>query len=144
LNSHNVDVNIIADATANFDQWILEWAPGDSPRERDWEGLEGDNDPANGDRVARLDMDDLPRGPISLRLTVYSEQGGFAELVIVIYNDLPAPTEIPTNTPVPTETPSLTPLPSDTPMPSNTPMPTATDTVAPPSDTPEPTATPTT
>lgn len=138
INSHNVDLVIRADAP-DFDEWILEWAPGDTPRNRDWEGLDGDNDNVpNGEAVYSLDLDELPRGAISLRLTMYAEGGGFAEIVIVIHNDLPAPTEAPTSTPVPTAVPTQTPIPSDTPEP------TATETPVPPSDTPVPTETPTT
>lgn len=143
LTSHNVEVSIIADATGNFDEWVLEWAPGDSPRNRDWEELESDDDPrSDPSDVVTLDMDDLPRGPISLRLTIYSTQNnGFAEYEIVIYNELPQPTPVPTNTPLPTATPSATSLPTNTPEPP-TPTETATDVPLIPSDTPVPSATP--
>lgn len=131
LNSHDVDISIIADAP-DFDEWILEWAPGESPRNRDWEGLEGDNDAVPNPRaVYTLNMDDLPRGAISLRLTMYAEGGGRAELTIVIYNELPQPTAVPTDTPAPSATPT------------DTPPPTATNTPAPPTNTPAPTETPT-
>ena len=141
LNSHNVDIVIRADATGDaFEDYELEWAPGDNPRNRDWETLIRKDDPVpNAASVYTLDMDDMPRGPISLRLTMNNENGGFAEIEIVIYNSLPAPTPVPTNTPAPTATPTDTPLPTDTPPP---PSETPTETAPPPSDTPVPSDTP--
>jgi penicillin-binding protein 1C len=141
VTSSRIDIVIVADA-ATFDQWVLEWAEGDSPRERDWEGVRGGNNRVGSPQdVARLDLEALPRGPISLRLTIYSTQNnGFAEVTMFFYNDAPVPTPIPTNTPLPTGTPTETPTiapPTLTPEP-----PTATP--EPPTSTPEPpTATPT-
>ncbi|MEX2161332.1 MAG: transglycosylase domain-containing protein [Anaerolineales bacterium] len=147
FNSHNIDITIIADATDNFEDWTLEWAPGESPRNRDWEPLEFKRNPVpNANDVHRLDMDELPRGAISLRLTMAATNGGYAEVTIVIYNELPLPTPVPTNTPVPTATPTETPLPSETPTPTETPLPSETPTETPtasattaPSETPTPT-----
>jgi hypothetical protein len=140
VNAHNVDLVIRADATGGaFEDYELEWAPGENPRNRDWDTLTRRDDPVpNATAVYSLDMDELPRGPISLRLTMSNRNGGFAEIEIVIYNDLPAPTAVPTNTPLPTAIPSNTPLPTDT-----SPPPTPTDTNVPPSDTPAPSDTPT-
>ena len=138
INASKVDVSIIADATANFDEFVLEWAPGDSPRDRDWEELFNGKKPrANPYTAATLDMEDLPRGAISLRLTMFSTTGGYAEVEIVIFNELPEPTPVPTATPLPTHTPTLTPLPSNTPNPTQTPTP------PPPTNTPLPSETPT-
>jgi penicillin-binding protein 1C len=129
FNQHNLDVIIRADATSNFDGFELEWAEGPNPNDRDYEHLTSDNDPIpNPDEIYTIDMDDLPRGPIWLRLTMHNSQGGIAQVEIVIYNDLTEPTPIPTNTPVPTLPPTNTPVPSNTPVP-----PTATDI---PSETP--------
>lgn len=134
FNSHNVDIVVRADATANFDEYVLEWAEGANPRNDDWEELTRDNHSVpNPEKIYSLDLDDLPRGAISLKLTIHSTRGTYAELEIVIFNDFPEPTAAPTDTPQPTSTPTLTPLPSDTP--------TATDTLVPPSDTPMPTDT---
>jgi penicillin-binding protein 1C len=145
LNSHNVDLVIRADATGNtFEDYELEWAPGDNPRNRDWETLTRKDDPVpNGAAVYSLDLRDLPRGAISLRLTMNNKNGGSAEIEIVIYNDLPSPTAVPTHTPAPTNTPAPTAAPTDTPLPSDTPIPsdTPTDTLA-PTDTPLPSETP--
>ncbi len=138
LNSSSVDVVVRADATANFDEYVLEWAEGANPHNRDWEELTRDNHPVHdSSQIYTLNMQELPRGPISLRLTIHSTVGTSAELAIVIYNDFPAPTPLPTSTPLPTATTTDTPLPSDTPMPTETP----TETLLPPSDTPMPTDT---
>jgi len=134
LNSQNVDLVIRADATANFKTYRLDWAPGDTPRNRDWELLVLRDDPVpNAASVYTLNLNDLPRGAISLRLTVNSKAGGFAEIGIVIYNDLPEPTPVPTNTPAPSPTPTQTLAPSMTPS----------ETLLPPSNTPTSSATPT-
>ena len=142
LNSHNVDLVIRADATGGtFEDYELEWAPGDNPRKRDWETLTRKDDAVpNAAAVYSLDMDELPRGAISLRLTMNNKNGGFAEIEIVIYNNLPAPTAVPTKTPLPTAIPTNTPFSSDTPMPTDTPAdtPMPTDTPLSPSDTPTP------
>jgi penicillin-binding protein 1C len=144
LNAHDVDVVVKADATANFQDYVLEWAPGENPHNRDWEELESDNDPVRSlEGIYTLDLDDFPRGAISLRLTIHSTEDGYAELTIVVFNDLPEPTAVPTNTPQPTPTRTATPLPSDTPTATNTSAPT--DTSAPsdtPTETPSETPTP--
>ncbi|MEX2144167.1 MAG: transglycosylase domain-containing protein [Anaerolineales bacterium] len=138
VNASEVSISIIADATANFEEFVLEWAPGDSPRDRDWvELFNGKNPRANAYQAATLDMDALPRGAISIRLSMFATRGGYAEVEIVIFNELPEPTAVPTPTKVPTNTPSLTPQPSETPQPTQTP------TLPPPADTPLPSETPT-
>ncbi|MCW5876522.1 MAG: transglycosylase domain-containing protein [Anaerolineales bacterium] len=124
VNSIELNIHIIADATANFEQWVLEWAPGENPGDNQWQGLRGSRDPSpNSRNVYTLDMQELPRGAMSLRLTMYSNAGGRAEKVVVFYNDLPEPTATPTATPEPTLTPSETPTPTATPSETPTPDP---------------------
>jgi penicillin-binding protein 1C len=132
-NTHNLDIVVRASATADFDEYVLEWAEGRNPGNRDWEELTSDDDQAeNPETIYTIDMDDMPRGAISLRLTMYSERGGYAEVLLIIHNDLPAPTAVPTSTPLPTLTPSLTPTPTETSVPpTNTPVPTDTETPSP-------------
>ena len=153
LNSKHEDVSIIANATANFEEYVLEWAEGDSPRDRDWDEFENGKNPRNNPAVvASLDLEDLPRGAISLRLTMFATNGGYAEVEIVVYNDLPDPTPVPsatqqpsstpTQTLAPTGTPTTAP-PSDTPAPTETPTPSETPTAGIPTDTLTPTLTPT-
>lgn len=141
FNSANVELVIRADATQNaFKAYELEWAPTDHPRERDWHSLTRKQEPVpEASAVYTLHLDDLPRGAISLRLTMENKNGGSVEIQIVIYNDLPAPTPIPTSTPLPTMTPTETSVPSDTPLPSDTSLPsdTPTQTLA-PTETPTP------
>jgi hypothetical protein len=129
LDNQDVEVIIIADATANFREFVLEWADEDSPR--DWEELDsGSNPRSNPSQVATLNLNELPRGPILLRLTMWATNGGYAEVMIKVFNDRPEPTPAPSPTKKPTRTPSSTPQPTETP------------TDAPPTETPAPTDTP--
>jgi hypothetical protein len=138
LTDAHVDVRIVAHATANFDEWVLEWRRGDSGS-KDWHELDSGGDKhENPDVVYTLDLEDLPRGTLVLRLRMESTGNGYAEVEIVIYNDLPEPTPIPTNTPQPTATVT------NTPPPSNTPTAAPTNTSAPPTNTPLPSNTVTT
>lgn len=139
LNAHDVDVVVKADATANFQDYVLEWARGENPRNRDWKELTSDNDPVRSlEGIYTLNLNEFPRGALSLRLTIHSTEDGFAEVIILVYNDLPEPTAVPTSTPLPTATRTLTPLPSNTSTATNTPAPTNT-----PTTTETPTSTPT-
>ncbi|UYN90241.1 MAG: transglycosylase domain-containing protein [Anaerolineales bacterium] len=132
FNQHEVQVVVRADATQNFQRYVLEWARGTNPDDHDWEELAASNTPIpQQERVYTLRMNEITRGALSLRLTIYSTQNTYAEYEIVIYNDMPEPTAIPS------ATPTITPLPSATPTVTNTPLPTET-----PTNTPEPTATP--
>ena len=153
LSSKHVVVSIIASATANFEDFILEWAEGTNPDRGDWEDLVSGDDPrSNPTEVVTLDLEELPRGAISLRLTMHGANGGYAEVEIVIHNDLPEPTPQPSSTPKPTRTPSLTPMPTeaptlepptDTPSPTDALAPSETPTAEAPTDEPTPTPTPT-
>ncbi|MCW5874069.1 MAG: transglycosylase domain-containing protein [Anaerolineales bacterium] len=123
FNQHEVQVVVRADATQNFQRYVLEWARGTNPDDHDWEQLAAGNTPIpQQERIYTLRMDEMTRGAMSLRLTMYSTQGTFAEYEIVIYNDMPEPTAVPTATPTITPTPTFTP----TETPTNTPEPTAT------------------
>lgn len=119
-----------AGATADFQDWIIEYGVGDDPDSfpdliRSEEQL---------DQVAELyqwDLQDLPNGPITIRLTVRSEKGGKATVQIRVNLNLPTPTPEPTDTATPTPTSSTSPTASATPTPSQTPTPTPS-----PTDTP--------
>lgn len=135
FNQHEVQVVVRADATANFHHYELQWAPGTDPHNRDWDELDSStNAIPDQRRIYTLNMEEFPRGAISLRLTIYSTEDTFAEMTIVIHNDLPEPTAVPTATFTPTYTPSPTLPPTETPTASNTPLPSET-----PSATPTPT-----
>lgn len=141
LTENSVNIVIQADATANFDEYVLEFAYGTKPDPWDWEELKnGKNPVASPENVYTWDLTKLKRGVLSLRLIMYSTKDTFAERIILLDIQLPTPTPeptaTPTNTPVPTVTPtaSATALPThtstQTPTPSNTPTPTKTFTPA--------------
>jgi penicillin-binding protein 1C len=141
-----------ADATDWFDYFTLDWGVGEEPGE--WDPLERSDDPVN--QPARLyvwEMEDIPLGPVSLRIYMHSTEDTYAEVKILLDNQIPTPTPTPTETPTPTYTPTVTPtttstatatpLPSSTPTPSQTPhLPKATDTFTPPAPSETPTSSP--
>lgn len=141
ITSNPLAIFALADATQWFDFFQLEYGLGDDPL--DWERLMRSNSPVGqSERIHEWDMQDIPTGPISLRLYMRSVEDTFAELKVRLDNQIPTPTPTPTNTPTPTftptvtptptATPTLTPVPSLTPTPSITPhIPKATDTFTP-------------
>ncbi len=149
IRSNPLEIFGQADATQWFDFYELSYGLGEDPLE--WERLERSNQPMRqAGLLYEWDMTDIENGPITLRLYMKSTEDTFAELKIVVDNQIPTPTPTPTDTPTPTftptptdtptNTPTLTPVPSLTPTPSLTPhLPKATSTFTPP-----PTAVPTT
>ncbi len=64
ISDQSVDVSIVADATGNFKDWTLEWAPGEIPGNHDWKELDGSkNAVPNSKNVASLNLEDLPARP---------------------------------------------------------------------------------
>ncbi|MBX3047739.1 MAG: transglycosylase domain-containing protein [Anaerolineales bacterium] len=126
LSNPTVEIHLIANASANFEEWVLEWRRADGGST--WHELENKRNPVpNAQVVHALNLQELPRGPIVLRLTIYSTSGGHARRDIVVYNDLPEPTATPTPTQAPSATPTATlpaPTATETPLPSETPTPT--------------------
>ena len=111
-----------ASATGDFKDWILEYGLGNDPDF--WPDLVHQDTAVEGvDKLLDWDVSDLPNGPISLLLTVRSEQGGHASLRVRLELLLPTPTPTPTFTPTQTPTATFTPTPSSTPTPSETPTP---------------------
>jgi len=122
----------------NFKAWRLDYGIGQEPVE--WKTLVDENKtPVDAvAKIGELDLQDIPNGPVTLRLTVYNTQDGYAERSVTLEIQLPTPTPTPTSTSTPTPTITPTPLPTLTPTPTFTPLPTPT-----PSPTPFPSATPT-
>jgi hypothetical protein len=127
-----------AGATREFDHFTLEFAMDREPDK--WiEIIPPSTAPvATTAKLADWDLSRIDDGWMTIRLTVFSRQGGKAELKVHFELRKPAPTATPTFTPMPTRT--ATPTPSNTPLPTATPTPTPTTL---PSDTPLPTDTPT-
>ncbi len=122
-----------AAATDEFKDWILEYGIGDSPAT--WPDLIRRETPVEQPaKLLEWDLEGMPNGRITLRLTVRSKRGGKATVELNLVLAMPTPTPTPTATP----TPTLTPTPTNTPTPSLTPSVTPT-----PSKTPTPSLTPT-
>ena len=132
------EVHAVVDATAWFDFYQLDYGEGMDPEE--WVPLFQSRTPVSQPGlIYRWDIEDLPPGAVTLRLTLYSTQKTYAELKLPLY------LMVPTRTPTPTPTFTFTPTPTETPTPSPTLPPTLTPTITsspPPTGTPEPTFTP--
>jgi len=134
-----------AAATANFEDWVLQYGIGFEPVT--WTRiLRGDVAYQQPEKLVDWDPVEAGNGPITLRLVVRSSEGGNAERLLHLNISLPTATPAPTLTPTltltPSLTPTLTPTLTSTPLPSPTPTPVPTETPT-PSETPTPTNTPT-
>jgi membrane peptidoglycan carboxypeptidase len=110
-----------ADATREFDHYTLEYALDRNPD--DWTPIvpSSTTPVSTTGKLADWDMSGIDDGWITIRLTVYSRQGGKAEIKVRFHLQKPAPTATPTNTP--TLTPTITPTPTETSVPTETPTP---------------------
>ncbi len=123
------------DVSADFQNFILEYGVGDNPIA--WNQLSEGNQPINQPaKIYSWDLKSITPGMITLKITMHSIRGGFAERKIHLNIQVPTPT--------PTFTPTLSPSPTITPSPTATnytqtapptPIPSA-------SETPTPTYTP--
>jgi penicillin-binding protein 1C len=141
-----------AGATREFDHFTLDYATDHEPDK--WiEIISPSTTPVTTTgKLADWDVSRIDDGWVTIRLTVYSRQGGKVEVKVHFELRKPAPTATPTFTVTPTRT--VTPTPSTTPTPTPTPTeapsatPTETPTLTPtlepsPTDTSLPTDTPT-
>ncbi len=116
-----------AAATDEFRDWIIEFGIGDNPVSFP-DLIRSDTPHEQPEKLFEWDLADVPNGPVTLRLTVRSSNGGKATVAMRVIIALPTPTPTPTLTASPTLTPSptasQTPTPSTTPTPSQTPTPT--------------------
>jgi penicillin-binding protein 1C len=120
-----------AGATSEFKDWILEYGLGDDPRP--WPDLAQVNHPANQpEKLYTWNLEGIPNGPITLRLSVSSQRGGKAIVQLHLNVLLPTPTPTPTSTSTQTLTPTSTPTPTPTPTVTATATPSETPTLNPP------------
>ncbi len=121
-----------AAATGSFDRYVIDFGLSHDPQ--GWGAVYGPSTlpVAETGALADWDLSTLPDGPVTLRITVFSQAGGSAEARVHFTVQRPTPTPEPTGTA--TATPTETPIPSATPTPTVTPTETATPT---PSSTPE-------
>jgi membrane carboxypeptidase/penicillin-binding protein PbpC len=124
LSSDKINIRVIASATAGFEIWRLEFAPGKDPGDNDWQVLyESNAQIQQPENVFEWDISKVPNGEYSLRLRMENQDSGYAQKVVHFRIDYTPPTETPTPVP-PTPTPEPpTPIPSITPLPSLTPAP---------------------
>jgi hypothetical protein len=103
------------DVSADFQDYRLEYGIGDNPIA--WNELSTGNQPVSQPaKIYSWDLKSIPQGIITLRITMHSIRGGYAERKLHL------------NIQVPTPTPTLSPSPTLTPTPTQTVTPTATDT----------------
>ncbi|MFC2052706.1 transglycosylase domain-containing protein [Chloroflexota bacterium] len=117
----------MADATEGFDLVQLEYGIGEDPVE--WKTLAKGKERINhSELLYSWELEDIPEGVITLRLSVYSTEDTYAETLLHLNLQVPTPSPTPTNTPTqtptftptPTMTPTKTPEPSETPTQANT------------------------
>ena len=129
-----------ADATSHFQEWRLEY--GDGPEPGEWTELADSRSPHPDPAILYWwNISGLGNGLLTLRLQVFSDQGGKVETRLHINIGLPTVTPTPTPTFTATEPPTFTPTETATPAPTDTPTPTETPTET-PTLTPTPTETP--
>ena len=112
-------------ATNSFDYYQLEYGVGEEPVK--WELLMKSQNPIdNPEKFFEWDLNNVPSGPVTLRLLMVSKEENYAELKVRLTMQVPTPTPTPTETLAPSVTPTNTLIPSETPTPTLTETPTAT------------------
>ena len=135
ITSSLLDIFAKIDVAVDFQNYTLDYGLGDNPI--DWKRLMDSSQPASqGSKIYSWNLNDIPKGVITLKITINSIRGGYAERKIHL--NMLVSTATPTITPTPTSTPTSTPSPTLPP----TSTPTYTPTVIPPTEG-TPTATPT-
>jgi penicillin-binding protein 1C len=119
VTDRSLEIRGKADATREFDHYTLEYATDRDPE--DWITiLPSSSTPVSSTgKLADWNVSDVDNGWLTLRLTVYSRQGGKAELKVRFQLQKPVPTAVPTRTPTATST--VTPTPTETSVPTATP-----------------------
>jgi len=107
----SINISVVAKATAGFDVWRLELAPGQNPGKDGWQTLyESNTQILDPKEVYTWDISKVENGKYTLRLHMENKDGGEAnkDVHIEINYTAPTPTITPTvpatETPVPTAT----------------------------------------
>jgi len=150
ITANNLDIFGIITVKDNFGRWRLDYGQGEDPSE--WTVMIAASDAQVGtsEKLATLDLEDIPNGVLSLRLTLDGDKwDATAERIVHVTLNVPTPTPTPTATPPSTATlpPTATLIPTlpptAIPTATDTPLSTATFTETPlPTETPTPTMTP--
>lgn len=115
-----LDLYAVVNATSGFKSFYLEYGVGEGPGE--WKRLV-DNGGHASDQPQKLltwNLDNVPRGIVTLRLYMESTNNTYAEKLFRLNIQAPTPTPTPTMTPTPTPTPTPTMTPSPTPTETST------------------------
>jgi penicillin-binding protein 1C len=120
INSGPLEIRARVGATGRFRDWVLEVGEGTEPES--WPDLaQSEQQHEQPDVLTSWDMVGMRNGPVTLRLSARSKDGGSAERRVHVFLNLPAPTPTPTS--IPTVTPSPTPTETPAPTPTATPTP---------------------
>jgi len=142
ISASPLDIIAKIDVSADFQNYILEYGLGDNPV--DWIGLIESSQPASQpSKIYTWDLKDVPPGVITVKITMNSIRGGYAERKIHLNMMVSTATPTVTPTTTPSSTPTVTFTPPPTPTPTQTYIPTSTSKVITPvTDTPTVTPTP--
>jgi len=132
-----LDILAKVDVSADFKSYTLAYGLGDNPI--DWKLLyEGSQPVSQPGKIFSWDLKDIPPGIVTLKITMNSIRGGYAERTIHLNMLVSTPTQTvtptmtstPTQTATPTQTPTLivTQTPTHTPTATQTAIPLTTDT----------------
>jgi penicillin-binding protein 1C len=125
-----LDIFAKIDASADFKNYTLSYGLGDNPI--DWKPLTENNQPVSQPtKIYSWGLNDVPQGVITLKFTINSIRGGYAErkIHLNLLVSTPTPTVTPTITITPT--PTITATPSPTQYATLTATPTSTHTFTP-------------
>jgi penicillin-binding protein 1C len=118
ITSSPLDIYAKIDVSADFQNYTLDYGEGDNPI--DWKRLMDSSQPASqSSKIFSWDIKALPQGVITLKITINSIRGGYAERKIHL------------NMRISTATPTITPTLTSTPTPTYTLPPTITPTFTP-------------
>jgi penicillin-binding protein 1C len=121
ITTESADIYGKAAATGEFKEWVLEYGEGYDPLS--WTEIARSTTPHEEPaKLTTWDTTEAPEVPLSLRLVVYNDFGGYAETRVHLKLELPTPTPTPTPTATPTPTPTPTPTATATPTPTPTPV----------------------
>lgn len=122
------------DVSADFSDYKIEYGIGNDPAE--WRELTTVNQPfSQPGKIYSWDLYSIPPGEVTIKITMHSVHGGYAERFIHINLQVATPTPTITPTMIPTATPTSTLIPTTTPVPTQTQIITPNIT---PTDTPQP------
>jgi penicillin-binding protein 1C len=124
IKTSTFEIRGVVKASENFDYYQIEWGKGTDPVK--WKTLvEREETPQETSGVLyEWGVDEIEAERITIKITLHSTEGTYAEKTVSLKLQLPTPT--PTDTPTITETPTVTPTSTSTPAPSLTLTPTQT------------------